>query len=82
MPACESKFVSRCSRKATVAKIVLLGRPRSCSCKPSLVDDCGQVLRVLGWALTRIRSLPSVLNCYTQEISTVVTCGTEPLVDN
>ena len=29
-----------------------LGRPRSCNRKPSLVGDCGLVLRVLGWALT------------------------------
>ena len=28
------------------------GRPRSCGRMPSLVGDCGPVLRVLGWALT------------------------------
>ena len=43
MPACESKLVSRSSRKATVAKTVL-GRPRSCECKPSLVGDRGPVM--------------------------------------
>ena len=38
MPACESKLVSRSSRKATVAKTVYSsGRPRSCDCMPSLV---------------------------------------------
>ena len=49
MPACESKLVSRSSRKATVAKTVLIGyRPRSYDHMPSLVGDCGLVLRVLG----------------------------------
>ena len=34
---------------------------------PSLVGDRGgQVLRVLGWALTRIRNLSLVLRCGTQ----------------
>ena len=41
MPACESKLVSRSSRKATVAKTVL---PRSCGRKPSLAGDYGPVL--------------------------------------
>ena len=47
MPACESKLVSRSSRKATVAKTVFffLVRPRSCSRMPSLVGDRGQVLQ-------------------------------------
>ena len=61
MPACESKLVSRSSRKATVAKLYLLSRPRSRGRMPSLVGDRGQVLRVLGWALTRIRNLSFVL---------------------
>ena len=61
MPACESKFVSRSSRKATVAKTVLtIGRPRSCDRMPSLVGDHGPVLRVLGWALTRMRNISLV----------------------
>ena len=40
MPACEAKFVSRSSRKATVAKTIFAGyRPSSRSRMPSLVDD-------------------------------------------
>ena len=68
MPPCESKLVSRSSRKATVAKTLfvewaqvsqLYARPRGCM--PGLVGDRGQVLRVLGWALTRGCSLLFVL---------------------
>ena len=44
---------------------------------PSLVGDSGQVLGVLGWALTRIRNLPLVMHCCRQDISTVAACGTE-----
>ena len=63
MSACESKLASRSSRKATVAKTVFfcLSRPRSGGRMPSLVGNCGQVLGVLGWALTRIRNLSLVL---------------------
>ena len=50
MPACESNLVSTSS----------LGRPRSCDRKPSLVGDHGPVLRVLGWALTRMFNLSLV----------------------
>ena len=35
-------------------RLYLLSRPRSCGRMPSLVGDGGQVLQVLGWALTRI----------------------------
>ena len=42
-----------------------------------IVGDSGQVLRVLVWALTRIRNLVLVLQCSTQEMSTVVVCGRE-----
>ena len=77
MPACGSKFVSGSSRKATVAKIYLLGRPRFHGHMPSLVGDSGQVLGVLSWALTRMRNLPLVLQWCTQDISTVAACGTE-----
>ena len=35
-------------------RVYLLGRPKSRSRMPSLVGDSGQVLGVLGWALTRI----------------------------
>ena len=75
MPACGSKFVSGSSRKATVAESV--DRPRSRGRMPSLVGDSGQVLGVQGWALTRMRNLPLVLQCCRQDISTVAVCGTE-----
>ena len=42
-------------------RLYLLSRPRSRGRMPSLVDDRGQVLRVLGWALTRMRNLSFVL---------------------
>ena len=58
-------------------RVYSLGRPRSCGCMPSLVDDSGQVLGVLGWALTRMHNLPLVLQCCRQDVSTVAVCGTE-----
>ena len=36
-------------------RLYSLGRPRSCDRMPSPIGDRGLVLRVLGWALTRIR---------------------------
>ena len=36
-------------------RLYSLGRPRSCDRMPSLVVDRGPMLRVLGWALTRMR---------------------------
>ena len=70
--------MSRSSRKATVAKSVFVGRPRSRGRMPSLVvGDSGQVVGVLGWALTGIRNLPFVLQCCRNEMSTVAVCGTE-----
>ena len=41
-------------------RLYLLSRPRSRGRMPSLVGDGGQVLQVLGWALTRICNLPLV----------------------
>ena len=38
-------------------RLYSLGRPRSCDRMPSLVGDRGPVLRVLGWALTRMRNI-------------------------
>ena len=38
-------------------RLYSLGRPRSCDRMPSLVDDRGPVLRVLAWALTRMRKI-------------------------
>ena len=59
IPPCESKPVSRSSRKATVAKT-------DCGHIPSLVGDHSQMPRVLGWALTRIRNILLVLRCSIQ----------------
>ena len=62
-------------------RLYFLSRPRSRGRMPSLVGDGGQVLQVLGWALTRIPSerqftagaiQPSQGSC------TVAVCGTEP----
>ena len=47
MSACGS------SRKPQWPRVYSLGRPRSHSYMPSLVGYSGQVLGVLGWALTR-----------------------------
>ena len=41
-------------------RLYSLGRPRSCDRMHSLVVDRGPMLRVLGWALTRIRNSPLV----------------------
>ena len=41
-------------------RLYSLGRPRSCDRMPSLVGDRGPVLRVLGWALTRMRNISLV----------------------
>ena len=50
-------------------RLYLLSRPMSHGRMPSLVGDRGQVLRVLGWASTRIRNLSLVLSCPFQEYS-------------
>ena len=47
-------------------RLCLLSRPRSRGRMPSLVGDRGQVLQVLGWALTRIRNLSLVLQSDSQ----------------
>ena len=52
-----------------------LGRPRSRGRMPNLVGNSGQVLGVLGWALTGIRNF--VLQCCRNEMSMVAVCGTE-----
>ena len=46
MPACESKLVSRSSRKATVAKTVLIGQAQVLRSyrMPSLAGDRGPML--------------------------------------
>ena len=44
-------------------RLYLLSRPRYCGRIPSLVSNHGQVLRVLGWALTqRMHNLSLVLH--------------------
>ena len=58
-------------------RLYSLGRPRSRGRMPSLVGDSGQLLGVLGWALTRIHNLQLVLQCCRQDDSTVAVCGTE-----
>ena len=50
-----------------------LGRPRSRGCMQSLVGDSGQSLS----ARLAFNGLPFVLQCCTQEMSTVAVCGTE-----
>ena len=63
-------------------RLYLLGRPRCCDRKPSLVGDRGPVLRVLGWALTRMRNLSLVYYAGVENKAehAVVVCvhGTEP----
>ena len=44
-------------------RLYSLGRPRSCDRMPRLVVDRGPMLRVLGWALTRMRDIPLLLEC-------------------
>ena len=56
-------------------RVYSLGRSRGRM--PSLVGDSGQVLAVLGWALTRMHNLPLVLQTFRQDISKVAVCGTE-----
>ena len=58
-------------------RLYSLGRPRSCDRMPSLVGDRGLVLRVLGWALTRMCNISLVLCCSRQESCRGVVCGTE-----
>ena len=60
MPACESKLVCRSSRKAQWQRLYSMGMP-------SLVVDRGPMLRVLGWALTRMRNTPLLLQCSREE---------------
>ena len=44
-------------------RLYSLGRPGSCDRMPSLVVDRGPMLQVLGWALTRMRDIPLLLEC-------------------
>ena len=67
MPACESKLVCRSSRKAQWQRLYSMGRPRTCDRMPSLVVDRGPMLRVLGWALTRMRDTLLLLQCSREE---------------
>ena len=58
-------------------RLYSLGRPRSCNRMPSLVVDRGPMLRVLGWALTRMRDIPLLLQCSREQHRGAVVCGTE-----
>ena len=55
MPACESKLASRSSRKASDQDCTHWVGPGLGDRMLSLVVDRGPMLRVLGWALTRMR---------------------------
>ena len=57
-------------------RLYLLGRARSCM--PSLVGDRGPVLRVLGWALTRMRNISLLVQRGRDGSRRVFVCGTEP----
>ena len=59
-------------------RLYSLGRPRSCDCMPSLVVDRGPMLRVLGWALTRMHDILLLLECSRAERRGAFVCGTEP----
>ena len=59
-------------------RLYLLSRTKSRGRMPSLVGDRGQVLRVLDWALTRMRNLSLVLPSGSQGSRVVAVCGTEP----
>ena len=62
MPAHGSKFVFEATEEPQWPRVYSLDRPRSRGCMPNLVGDSGQVLGVLGWALTRMHNLPLVLH--------------------
>ena len=64
MPACESNLYLEAAEGPQWSRLYLLSRPWSVGHMPSLVGDRGQVLRVLGWALTRTCNL---LHSSTQE---------------
>ena len=58
-------------------RLTNLESPRSRGRMLSLVGDSVQVLGVQGWALTRMRNLPLVMQCRRQDISTVAVCEKE-----
>ena len=68
----EASLCLKATERPQSPLVYSLGRPRSRGRMPILVGDSGQVLGVLGWALTRIRNLSLVLQCCGQDISTVV----------
>ena len=73
----EASWCLEAAERPQWPRVYSLDRPRSRGRMPSLVGDSGQVLGVDGWALTRMRNLPLVLQCRRQGISTVAVCGTE-----
>ena len=59
-------------------RLYSLGRAKSRDRMPSLVGDRGPVLRVLGWALTRMRSISLLVQRGRDGSRRVFVCGTEP----
>ena len=54
---------ARAAERPQWPRLYSSGRPRSCDRMPSLVGDRGPVLRILGWALTRMCNISLVLGC-------------------
>ena len=67
MPGCEASLCLEAAERPQWPRLYSLGRPRSCNRMPSLVGDRGPVLRVVGWALTRMHNISLVLRCSRQE---------------
>ena len=59
-------------------RLYSLGTAKSCDRMPSLVGDRGPVLRVLGWALTRMRNISLLVQRVRDGSKGVFVCGTEP----
>ena len=57
----KASLCQEAAEKLQWPKLYSSGRPKSCDRMPNLVDDRGPVLRVLGWALTRMRNLISLV---------------------
>ena len=57
----KASFCLEAAERPQWPRLYSLGRPRSCDRMPSLVGDRGPVLRVLDWALTRMRNISLVL---------------------
>ena len=73
----ESSLCLEAAERPQWPRVYSLDRPRSCGRMPSLVGDQWPGAWGAGWALTRMRNLPFVLQCHRKGISTVAVCGTE-----